>query len=122
MELEDLINRYAAEVQTLLRTAHAELMEYFPALVEEPDFPSRILVYRIAPGNDGIVFTLIPSRAGVKLGIYRGRELPDPAGLLAGNGKVHATISLSERIFNDKNFADLLEAAMRKALLRNTRR
>jgi len=105
MELEDFINQYAAEVQTLLWTARTELIEYFPALVEKPDFTSRILVYRIAPGNDGIVFTLIPSRTGVKLGIYRGRKLPDPARVLTCNGKVHTTIPQAERIFDDKNFA-----------------
>ena len=37
--------------------------------------------------------TLIPSRAGVKLGIVRGAELDDPRGLLAGSGKVHRHVA-----------------------------
>ena len=41
-----------------------------------------------------MVFTLILSKTGVKLGLVRGAELSDPNGLLEGSGKVHRYIQL----------------------------
>jgi hypothetical protein len=40
------------------------------------------------------VCTLILSQSGVKLGIARGVELPDPRHLMAGSGKVHRHVQL----------------------------
>jgi hypothetical protein len=122
MHLDEFLNTYPFEVRVLLDHTRSALLDRFTSLREEPDLPSRIVVYRIAPGNDGVVFTLIPSRAGVKLGIYRGRELADPTGLLQGSGKVHATIPLTESSFDDQAFNNLLDTAMSNAQLRITRR
>ena len=122
MDLENFINSYPAEVRTLFNQARIVLLDRFKTLREEPDLPSRIIVYRIAPGNNGVVFTLIPSKSGVKLGLYRGRELPDPAGLLGGSGKVHTTTPLSEYLLTDPDFLNLLDAAMQNALHRVSQR
>jgi hypothetical protein len=45
-------------------------------------------------GSRAVVYTLILSKTGVKLGLARGSELDDPQGLLEGKGKVHRYISL----------------------------
>jgi len=121
MPLDLFINRYTQPVIELLHLARGYLLNTCPELIEELDEPSRIIVYRIAPGNDGIVFTLIPSRAGVKLGFYRGRTLPDPEGLLQGNGKVHATIPLTIALFENVHLTELVLSAMQTARDRNTR-
>lgn len=121
MPLDHFINRYTQPVIELLHLARAYLLNTCPELIEELDESSRIIVYRIAPGNDGIVFTLIPSRAGVKLGFYCGRALPDPEGLLQGNGKVHATISLNIPLFENAHLEELVLSAMQSARDRNTR-
>ena len=121
MELAEFIKNYPLDVSALFEKARSTLLDRFNALCEEPDIPSRIVVYRISPGNSGIVFTLIPSQRGLKLGIYRGRELPDPSGLLQGSGKVHATIQLSENLLNDHALLDLLDSAIQKAQIRATR-
>ena len=122
MDLENFINSYPAEVRTLFNQARIVLLDRFKTLREEPDLPSRIIVYRIAPGNNGVVFTLIPSKSGVKLGLYRGRELPDPAGLLGGSGKVHTTTPLSEDLLTNPDFLNLLDAAMQNAFHRVSQR
>ena len=121
MPLDHFINRYTQPVIELLHLARAYLLNTCPELIEELDESSRIIVYRIAPGNDGIVFTLIPSRAGVKLGFYSGRALPDPKGLLQDNGKVHATISLTIPLFENAHLEELVLSAMQSARDRNTR-
>jgi hypothetical protein len=122
MHLDEFLNTYPFEVRVLLDHTRSALLDRFTSLREEPDLPSRIVVYRIAPDNDGVVFTLIPSRAGVKMGIYRGRDLPDPHGLLQGSGKVHATIPLAATTLNDQALIDLLDAAMQNSRLRVNRR
>lgn len=50
---------------------------------------------RYGPGYKGLVCTLILSRIGVKLGVVRGSELPDPKHLLEGSGKVHRYVQLT---------------------------
>lgn len=119
--MEEFLDAYPENVGSLLQAAREVLHTSFPTLNEEPDFPSRLLVYRIAPGNAGIVFTLIPSQKGVKLGFYRGRELADPNGLLRGSGKVHATTELSENLLHDQSLLNVMQVALQNALYRVTR-
>jgi len=121
MTIDRFTSRYTQPVSDLLQKARTFVLNVCPELIEELDEPSRIIVYRIAPGNDGIVFTLIPSSAGVKLGFYRGRTLPDPEGLLQGNGKVHATIPLTIALFENVHLTELVLSAMQTARDRNTR-
>ena len=46
-----------------------------------------------SPGSKGTVCALILSKTGVKIGLFRGSELPDPKGLLRGSGKVHRHVA-----------------------------
>ncbi len=48
------------------------------------------------PGYAGLVCTIIPSKTGVKLGVVRGATLPDPHGLLEGNGRKHRYVQIDE--------------------------
>jgi len=57
--------------------------------------PRGWIAYSYGPGYKGLVCTLILSRKGVKLGIVRGSELPDPKQLLDGSGKVHRFVQLN---------------------------
>jgi hypothetical protein len=59
------------------------------------------------------VCTLIMSQTGVKLGIFRGSELPDPKGLMAGAGKVHRHVQLRSAEDTKKpGLSQLLNAAL----------
>lgn len=120
--IEDFLNQYSRSVQDLLLAARGSLLDAYPELIEEVDTLSRILVYRLAPGNNGVVFTLIPSRSGVKLGFYRGRQLPDPAGLMQGSGKVHSNLPLISGRLQAPEVQALLRSAMQYAHERITRR
>lgn len=122
MATDNFITRYTQPVIELLNDAQVFLLNTWPELAEEVDEPSRILVYRIAAGNNGIVFTLIPSRTGVKLGFYRGRALPDPAGLMQGSGKVHSSIPLTTELLASPILRSLVQTAIDHARDRNTRR
>jgi len=60
-----------------------------------------------------MVCTIIPSKKGIKLGFYKGVDLPDPYHLLEGKGKVsrYAVIRSEEQI-NSQAIKQLLENAL----------
>jgi hypothetical protein len=76
------------------RTLVLESLRSLPHTDEAVDTSARLIGYGCGPGYAGMVCTLIPSRTGVKLGFYRGAELPDPRRLLEGAGKVHRHVGL----------------------------
>ena len=45
-------------------------------------------------GYKGLIFTVIPHKAHVTLGVAGGASLPDPDGLLEGTGKVHRHVKV----------------------------
>ena len=60
-----------------------------------------------------MICTLIPSRKGLKLGFYKGADLPDPNGLLKGSGKISRYIEIaSEKQINSEAIKQLLEKAL----------
>jgi hypothetical protein len=115
VRIDEFLNNYPPEVIHLVSLARAYLNENTPGLREELDFPSKIIVYSIGAGMQATVFTLIPSKKSARIGFYRGRELEDPARLLEGRGRVHATIELSDVIFSRPEFQFLVNAAVNAA-------
>jgi hypothetical protein len=65
-----------------------------PGVAETVDESAKLLGYSYGPGYKGVLFSLIMSQTGVKLGIFRGAELPDPKHLMGGAGKVHRHVQL----------------------------
>ncbi|HEY3421218.1 MAG TPA: hypothetical protein VGK23_11770 [Methanomassiliicoccales archaeon] len=73
------------------------ILSVIPGTVEEVDERSSLLAYMVGEGYKGTVVVLRHSRTGWSIGFYRGRELPDPDGLLTGNGRSHAVVNISGR-------------------------
>ncbi len=80
---------YPPEVRDLAEAARRLLDGVVPGVVQSLDESAKLIGYIYGPGYKGVVCTLILSRKGVKLGIVRGAELPDPKQLMQGSGKVH---------------------------------
>lgn len=78
----------ALSVRKLVRTV-------LPRCLEIPDKAARVIGYGYGPGYRDMVAVLILSRGGVKLGLVRGSDLPDPKHLLAGSGRVHRHIAFT---------------------------
>ena len=91
---DDLVAAYPSNVQALARAARKLVLELLPKAEETVDTSSPIAGYGYGPGYKGMICTLILSKAGVKLGLARGAELPDPKGLLEGSGKIHRYIRI----------------------------
>lgn len=110
-EIDALLAKYPQEVQALATAARTLLESQLPDVTESVDMSAGLIGFGYGPGYKGLVCTLIMSRNGVKLGIVRGVELPDPNGLMSGSGKVHRHVAL-------RSAADLNRPGL-KALLRN---
>ncbi len=73
------------------------IMSVIPDTEEVVDDKAGLLAYMVGEGYKGTVVVLRHSRTGWTIGFYRGRELPDPAGLLTGNGRMHAVVNVAGR-------------------------
>ena len=111
---EGLIELYEPETQQLIEGARCLLRGAFPKVTESVDLKARLFGYGYGPGYKGTVATLILSKSGVKIGIPFGASFADPAHLLAGAGKVHRHVAIT-------NAAELKAPAL-KALLREALR
>jgi hypothetical protein len=108
-QIDELLARYPQPVQETAAAARALLTSMLPGVEESADIPAKLIVYRYGPGYKGALFTLILSQKGVKLGVVRGAELPDPKKLMAGAGKVHRHVPL-------RSAADLKQPGLKPLL------
>ena len=115
MSAANLLERYPEQVRETAAAARAVLKDKLPGVAESVDEAAKLLVFSYGPGYAGTVCTLILSQTGVKLGIVRGAELPDPKGLMAGKGKVHRHVQLREPADLGRPGLAALLAAARKA-------
>lgn len=93
-EIDELLGGYPAAVRETANAARSLLHAALPDIEEKADFSAKLIGYSYGPGYKGVVCTLILSKTGVKLGVFRGAELPDPKKLMAGEGKVHRHVQL----------------------------
>jgi hypothetical protein len=108
-DIESFLAPYPPEVRDVALAAREFLAEALPGAAETLDSSAKLFAYGYGPGYKGLVCTLLLSRTGVKLGIARGSELPDPEQLLQGGGKVHRHVQL-------RRTADLKQPGLKQLL------
>jgi len=108
-EADAFLAAYPDAVRELADAARKALAKALPGAAEGVDTSAKLLGYSYGPGYKGLVCTLIMSKTGVKLGIFRGAELSDPAGLMQGAGKIHRHVQL-------RNPADLERPELKRLL------
>jgi hypothetical protein len=119
-EVQELLSLYPTEVKGIALAARDLVMRVLPDVTEEVDRSGGLIGYGYGPGYKGAICTLILSQRGVKLGIVRGSELPDPAGLLEGKGKVHRYVDLRQLADLKKpGLKPLIEAGVAAWTVRN---
>lgn len=94
MAIATLFAKYDAQIQLLAEELLAFLYRALPDVQEAVDVPANMIAYGYGPGYKGMVCTVIFSKKELKLGIYKGTELPDPEHLLEGTGKVHQYVAI----------------------------
>jgi hypothetical protein len=85
------------------------LLENLPGIIEQIDIPAKMIAYCYGEKYSDMICTVIPSKKGLKLGFYKGNELPDPNQLLQGSGKISRYIQI--------NSADQIKSADLKKIL-----
>ena len=95
-EAKKLLAGLTPEVRVLALAVRELVRTVLPRCQEIPDKAARVIGYGYGPAYHDMVAVIILSRAGVKLGLVRGSELPDPKHLLAGNGRVHRHIAFTD--------------------------
>jgi hypothetical protein len=108
-DVDELLTSYDPEVRSLAQATRTFVLQ-IPDITEQVDLKARIIGYGYGPKYVDMVCVIMPTKAGVNLGIAYAMELPDPEKLLQGTGKVHRHVKL-------KSKSDLESAAL-KSLLR----
>jgi hypothetical protein len=112
-EIDELLGAYPDAVRATAAAARELLTRVLPDIEEKADFSAKLIGYSYGPGYKGVVCTLILSKTGVKLGLFRGAELPDPKKLMGGEGKVHRHVQLrSPADLARPGLSALLQAAL----------
>jgi hypothetical protein len=109
-DVDGLLAPYAPEVRDLALAARSLVLEMIPNVTEGVDVKARMIGYSYGPRYVDMVCMLMPTKAGVNLGIAYAMQLPDPKKLLEGTGKLHRHVKF-------KSEADLERAGL-KALLK----
>ena len=89
-----ILSQYESKISKLGFQLREFLLSVLKDIHEEADESSNIIGYNYGTGYSNLICTIIPSKKGIKLGFYRGSELPDPAGLLTGSGKIHKYVEI----------------------------
>ncbi|MGC4103615.1 DUF1801 domain-containing protein [Ferruginibacter sp.] len=82
------LSQYNEAVVTTALQLQTLVLKELPGVTEQVDVPAKMVAYCYGQKYVEMICTIIPSKNGLKLGFYKGNELPDPEHLLEGNGKI----------------------------------
>lgn len=91
-----LLDKYPDAIKELAFDAQRLLLATLPGVEETVDLPAKMLAYGYGSKYADSICTIILSQKGIKIGFYKGTELPDPKGLLEGSGKVHKYVQINK--------------------------
>jgi hypothetical protein len=96
-EIDGFFADYPDNVREIAAGLRETVRATLPEAAETLDRPGRIVGYGFGPTYSDLICTIIPSKAGVKLGIVNGATLKDPQHLLEGSGKRHKYVALTAK-------------------------
>ena len=112
-KVEEFLSSYDEQVFSNALKLREVLLANLSGIMEQVDLPARMIAYCYGQKYTEMICTIIPSKKGLKLGFYKGPELPDPDGLLEGEGKIsrYVVIHSPEQI-NSPAIKKLLASAL----------
>nr|WP_295866671.1 DUF1801 domain-containing protein [uncultured Chitinophaga sp.] len=112
-DILSFLDGYPASVAGRVQALRGMLKKMLPDITEQLDLPARMIAFTYGQRYTEMVCTIIPSQKGVKLGFYKGNELPDPAGILQGTGKLSRYVEIhDEGVLQSASLKKLVEAAL----------
>ena len=98
MKTEDQINeflsQYDEQVFVLAHKLREVLLANLPEIIEQLDIKAKMVAYCYGQRYADMICVIIPSKKGLKLGLNRDIELPDPMGMLEGKGKISRYVEI----------------------------
>lgn len=120
MNAEDFLSQYDEAVFTRALELRQLVLLHLPGVTEQVDLPAKMVMYVYGPRYKDLVCNIIPSKNGLKLGFYKGNELPDPGRLLEGTGKISRYLVVDPgKKMNVAGIEKLLQAALLACRQRN---
>lgn len=117
-QLAGFLDKYDPAVAKLARSARAALRKRFPTAIEQvyDNFNFLAIGFCSTERTSDCLVSLAVSPKGVALSFYYGATLPDPDGVLLGEGKQNRYIRLERAAtLQQKAVVALLRAAERQA-------
>jgi len=93
-KIDEFLSSYSEEIFTNALKLRETLFAYLPGIIEQVDIPARMIAYCYGQKYSEMICTIIPSKKGLKLGFYKGVDLPDPDKLLEGTGKISRFVEI----------------------------
>jgi hypothetical protein len=105
-QYDETVSRYALKLREVLLTN-------LPDIIEQVDIPARMIAYSYGKRYVEMICTIIPSKKRLKLGFYKGPDLPDPRGILEGEGKISRYVVVnSDKLIHSSAIKKLLSSAL----------
>jgi hypothetical protein len=103
-ELKELLNDFGPEVQQLARSAREQILKLVPDTQEKVMKGYKAISFHFGGAMKDQFASLVLHKAHVNLQFTRGVDLPDPANLLEGTGKLmrHVKLRQPETIQQDE--------------------
>lgn len=120
--IDDFLSKYSEDVFSNALKLREIILKNLPNVQEQIDVPARMIAYAYGQKYIEMVCTLIPSKKGLKLGFYKGTDLPDPEKLLQGNGKLSRYVEIKKQEdIKTKPLTTLLKEAHKAYKIRNNK-
>lgn len=114
MTADQIFTQFPESVAATGSSLRQFLLKRLKGTTEQPDPDANVIGYSYGAGYRDLICTIILSKKGIKLGFYKGAELPDPKKLLTGSGKVHRYVEIkSEEDIRNPALLALLEHAVK---------
>ncbi len=121
--LEEVLHGRPGHVVDTFKALREAILSVDPDAVETPSPRENTVTYGIGPRKmrEGYAY-LMPLEARVNLGFFRGVDLPDPHGLLEGEGKSLRHVKVTTHVNAVRpELADLIAAALAERRAANGR-
>ena len=93
--IDKFLSNYSEEVFSNALQLRKVLLVNLPGIIEQIDLPAKMIAYCYGQKYADMICTIIPSKTGLKVGFYKGVDLPDPDNLLVGTGKISRYVEIS---------------------------
>src|ERR1044071_1761889 len=93
-KFDEFFSGYSEEIFKHALQLRKILFANLPNIIEQIDLPAKMIAYCYGQKYAEMICTIIPSKKGLKLGFYKGVDLPDPDKLLEGTGKISRYVEI----------------------------